>query len=126
MAIFAIPGLMPTGQPKYESLRSSNADGSLELCVYEVEASTQPPRVNYKIADGAGCVIVQDLTGATVFQEISGSFITGVIRIDAGILPIGLLTAHLEYINLDNPNDYVDYDIEVPGSPFHVPSVLDL
>lgn len=125
MAIFAIPGLMPSGHPKNTSRRTANADGSLELRVFTVDAETIPPKVHFKIADGGGFVIVQDLTGACLFTETSNTTIVGVIRIDAGVLPVGLLTMHVECVYLDEPSEYVDFDIEVPASPFHVESTLD-
>lgn len=126
MAIFAIPGLMPTGSPKQQSKHTANADGSLVLCVFSIKSDEPLPKVAFKIADGVGDVVVQDLVGACLFIEKVNAYTHGSIRIQAGVLPIGLMTMHLEYTNADGEKEYEDVDIEVPASPFHVASILDI
>ncbi len=117
---------MPTGHPKHESKHTANADGSLVLCVFYVKSDEPLPKVAFKIADGVGDVVVQDLVGACLFTEKVNDYTKGSIRILPGILPIGLLTVHLEYAYLDGTKEYKDVDLEVPASPFHVASILDI
>lgn len=116
---------MPATHPKYEDRRKANDDGSLRLVVYSSKSDKPEPSVKFKIADPAGDVIIQDLAHACVFTENEDTCRHTVIRLDAGILPIGLMTFHVALNFPEGETTYTDYTVEVPASPFHVESVLD-
>lgn len=125
MPNFAVPGLMPTGHPKYDSKIKTRADGSLRLVVYTTEDTTSPlPSGRLIIADVSGTNILEDLTHSCFFKETSASLQCLTIQIRAGVLPVGLLTFHVA-LDFADKVQFDDYDVEVPASPFHVVSSLD-
>jgi hypothetical protein len=125
MPIFAVPGLMPAVPVNIPQRYKSFADGSLCLIVHtETDQNAMLPSVKIKITDLSGEVIIQDLEHACVFTETSDTCRNLVIRLLAGILPIGLVTVHTA-LQFSNGEDtiYRDFEVEVPASPFHVTNV---
>ena len=126
MAQFAIPGLMPSTHPNYDSRCKANPDGSLSLVIYEtVTTDNDFPAVKFIVIWAGDTKLATDLTGDTVFEQHDDDANRLVIRLDPGILPVGMCNVHVELNNRRGTVTHTEYIVEVPKSPFHVHAPFD-
>jgi hypothetical protein len=127
MPDFAIPGLMPTQHPKWDFKKTANSDGSFNMVVYETSDQDEVlPFVRFYILWQCNHQLAVDESSSTVFLINEGTVRKLEIRIEPGILPVGVCKFH---VSLSSPKKgretNVVYTVEVPNSPFHTYAPFD-
>lgn len=126
MPEFAIPGLMPSTYPKWKFKKTANADGSLDLLIYETTDSSELlPIATFYILWQCDTQLAYDEAGASVYVVTNGNARTLVIKIRPGVLPIGICTFHVTLNKHVGSFINAVYTVEVPNSPFHIYAPFD-